>query len=395
MHLPIKSLSYDLLLPRDVRFGWGRRDELPGMISPWCRRVFVVVGSRTLENRGVVDELIDRLVSAGIEAHRLTTCFREPTVEDVDAATLDLLQWGPRDGDAVIGIGGGAALDLAKAVATMATNACGDSVLEFLEGVGSGRTIDTDPLPIVALPTTAGTGSEATKNAVVTGVDPPFKKSLRSPLMVPRAVIVDPELTVSQSEAVTAHSGMDAITQLIESYITRKANPFTKALCLEGLRHAPAALRSVVADPENRWGREIMSQAAFLSGVALANSGLGMAHGVAAALGSVCGVAHGLACATMLPWAMHLNREVAQSAMADIGRLWSDQTLDDETAADHAFQSIQQLRGELKLPNSLSELNVDRDQIEELIPASRGNSMSGNPREISDDELRKLLHNLW
>lgn len=397
MHAPFKSMKYDLLLPRDMRFGWGRRAELPAMISSWCRRAFVVVGSRSLENRGVIDELINRLVSVGIDARRLTTCYREPTVEDVDVATLDLLQWGPRNGDAVIGIGGGAAIDLAKAVAAMATNACGASVIEFLEGVGTGRTLDVPPLPIVALPTTAGTGSEATKNAVITGVDPPFKKSLRSPLMVPCAVIVDPELTVSQSEAVTAHSGMDAITQLIESHLTRKANPVTKALCLEGLRHTPAALRRAVADPENRSGREVMSQAAFLSGVSLANSGLGMAHGVAAALGAVCELPHGLACAVMLPTAMRVNRETAEAGLAEIGRLWTKPTsiLPDREAADHAIQTIDRLIEELRIPRRLSQLGVTLDQIAELALASRGNSMNGNPREISDEELHNLLQAMF
>jgi alcohol dehydrogenase class IV len=215
--------------------------------------------------------------------------------------------------------------------------------------------------------------------------------------MVPSATIVDPQLTVSQPEHVTATSGMDAITQLIESYITRKATPVTKALCLEGLRDAPAALKRVIVEPENRWGREVMSHAAFLSGVALANSGLGMAHGIAAALGAVCGVAHGLACATMLPWAMRHNREVAQAGLADVGRLWAapSTTLSDEVAADFAIQTIDELRLALRLPVSLSELNVRRDQIEELVPASRGNSMNGNPREVSDDQLLQLLHNLW
>ncbi len=389
-------MRYDLLLPRDVRFGWGRRAELGEMIRSWCRRAFVVVGSRTLENLGIIDELVERLISAGIDARRLTTCYREPTVDDVDAATLDLLQWGPREGDAVIGIGGGAAIDLAKAVAVMATNACGASVLEFLEGVGTGRQIDVPSLSIIALPTTAGTGSEATKNAVITGVDPPFKKSLRSPWMVPSAIIIDPQLTCSQPKFVTATSGMDAITQLIESYITRKATPVTKALCLEGLRYAPASLKRLMAEPENRQSREVMSHAAFLSGVALANSGLGLAHGVAAGLGAVCGVAHGLACATMLPWAMRFNREVAQSGLADIGRLWSDRAkvLDDEAAVDFAIHTVDQLLADLRLPTRLSALGVETAQIEELALASRGNSMNGNPRDVSDEELQGLLHDM-
>ncbi len=366
------------------------------MLQGSCLRAFIVVGSRTLENRGIVDELVEGLIAAGIDAKRLTTCYREPTVDDVDAATLDLLEWGPRQGDVVIGVGGGAAIDLAKSVAAMATNGCGASVLEFLEGVGTGRVIDTPPLPNIAIPTTAGTGSEATKNAVITGIDPPFKKSLRSPLMIPRGVIIDPELTCLLPAQVTAASGMDAITQLIESYITRNSQPVTRALCLEGLRHAPEALRKVMAQPEDRWGREAMSHAAFLSGVSLANSGLGLAHGVAAALGASCGVAHGLACAVVLPAAMRANREVAQSQFAEIGRLWanSSTTMDDVAAADLAIQTIDELLATLQIPTRLNALGVDAEQLDEIVRGSRGNSMNGNPREISDEELRELLQSM-
>src|SRR6185312_12563156 len=152
--------------------------------------------------------------------------------------------------------------------------------------------------------TTGGTGSEATKNAVISNYEPSYKKSLRSNLMIPAVVLVDPELSVSVSAATTTWTGMDAITQLIESYVCRFARPIPQALCVDGLRRAWTALPRVVRDGHDREAREAMSQAALLSGLALANSGLGLAHGVAAALGSVARVTHGLACAVMLPVAM-------------------------------------------------------------------------------------------
>ena len=186
-------------------------------------RAFVVLGSRTLAAGGLAGRLANALGGHGVEAVELATISHEPEVADVDEAVRRLAAELVRPGDLLLAVGGGSAIDLAKAVAALATNAEGRSVLDYLEGVGLGLKITAPPLPIVAVPTTAGTGSEATKNAVISSYDPPFKKSLRSDLMVPRAVIVDPELTVSLSPATTAATGMDAITQLIESYISRRA----------------------------------------------------------------------------------------------------------------------------------------------------------------------------
>ena len=261
-------------------------------------------------------------------------------MHDVDSLAEILTHANLADGDFVIGLGGGSAIDLAKATAAMATNRESKTVADYLEGVGRGLKIANPPLPVLAIPTTAGTGSEATKNAVISSdttyhVRPgetsrrpipqaernqPFKKSLRSEQMVPRIVLVDPELTVTTPSTVTAYSGMDAITQLIESYISRRAKPIPRALCLQGLQLAIPALPEAVRDGNaaglaKRWHRR-----RCFPGMALANSGLGLAHGVAAALGAECRVAHGLACAVMLPAAMEANREVSQAELAALGR---------------------------------------------------------------------------
>ena len=170
------------------------------------RRAWIVSGSRTLQKQGTIDELQQHLTKAGVASELLATVTREPEVADVDDTVARLMEAGLREGDFMLGIGGGAGLDTAKAVAALATNRHGDSVRDFLEGVGRGLTIDHDPLPMLAMPTTAGTGTEATKNAVISSYDPPFKKSLRSERMMPDAVLVDPELTVSCPPSVTAHS---------------------------------------------------------------------------------------------------------------------------------------------------------------------------------------------
>ena len=315
------NLNFDLLMPRQIVFGWGRRAELADRAKTVGRRAFLVSGSRTLQSNGCIDEIADALRTANVTVEHLATISREPEVADVDAAVEKLGPLHVRDGDFVIAVGGGSAIDLGKAVAAMAANRDGESVCDYLEGVGRGLQIVNPPLPVIAVPTTAGTGSEATKNAVISSYDPPFKKSLRSDWMVPRIVIVDPELTLSTPRDVTAHSGMDALTQLIESFISRRAKPIPQALCRQGIELALRYLVEAVENPESRPAREAMSYAALLSGIALANSGLGMAHGVAAALGVHCRVPHGLACAVMLPTAIEINRDVRSKEIAEMDEI--------------------------------------------------------------------------
>ncbi len=306
-------LRFDFLANARVLFGWGRRAEAGRLAQTLGQRAFLVTGSRALQRSGALDEIISAVRQAGVELYPLATVTREPEVADVDLAVEALVTQDTGPGDLILAIGGGSALDLAKAVAGMATNRKGNSVADFLEGVGKGLKIEAAPLPVLAVPTTAGTGSEATKNAVISSTNPPYKKSLRSDIMIPRAVLIDPELTVNLPPRVTAHSGMDAITQLIQKLPGRGGpSRFHPTLALDGLeaKAAAAALETAVTNGADRAAREAMAYAAYLSGVALANSGLGFAHGVAAALGIHCGVPHGLACAVMLPTALRVNKEV-------------------------------------------------------------------------------------
>lgn len=400
-------VPYDFFAPNRIVFGWGRRAEIGSLAKSLGSRAFVVSGSRTLETNGTVDELCRSMQSAGLTTERLATQTREPEVTDVDATVERLMSLGVRNGDCVVAIGGGSAIDLAKAVAALATNRCGDSVKDFLEGVGRGLKIDRPPLPVLAMPTTAGTGTEATKNAVISSFDPPFKKSLRSDLMVPKIVLVDPELTLSLPRDVTAHTGMDAITQLIESLISRRAKPIPRALCWQGLELALPAMFELSRDLTNRAAREAMSHAALLSGIALANSGLGFAHGVAASLGVHAKVPHGLACAVMLPSALQINLDIARADLAQLGRQcchWLraehglpslDVQSSDDAATRHFQLVIRTLNERLGVPQRLSELGVTREQLPALAKGSRGNSMDGNPREVSDQELLATLERAW
>jgi alcohol dehydrogenase class IV len=373
-------------------FGWGRRAEIGNVAADLGRRAFLVLGSRTLDTNGTVDEIRERLASAGISPIILGNISREPEVSDVDRLTHELCAHNPGPGDLVLALGGGSAIDLGKAVAAMATNRQSESVADYLEGVGKGLMITHPPLPVLAIPTTAGTGSEATKNAVISSYDPPFKKSLRNNQMVPRAVLIDPELSTSVPPQTTAYTGMDAITQLIESYISCRAKPIPRALALAGLQVALPAIEEAVHDGHSRPARTAMAHAALLSGIALANSGLGMAHGVAAALGVHCRVPHGLACAVMLPAALTANREVSRADLAALGRATLGRPFSYDTlAAEALIERIEQICRSISIPRRLGEIGVRAEQIPALVKSSQGNSMSGNPLAIDDQELAGIL----
>lgn len=394
------AIQFDLRLPRRIVFGWGERRQLGELGKSLGQRAFLISGSRTLQSLPVWEEMMNTLSAAGVTVEPVATSSSEPTIEDVDLAAGIVRQLGPRPGDFVLAIGGGAAIDLAKAVAAMATTGSRDSVRNYLEGIGTGQTLQADPLPVLAVPTTSGTGSEATKNAVISCNDPPCKKSLRSEKLLPAIVLVDPELTVSLPPEQTASSGMDAITQLIESYFTRKAQPVTDAWCDMGLKLALGSLLRAYHSPQDRRAREEMAAAALLSGMALANSGLGLAHGVAAALGAICQVPHGLACAVMLPIALEANQPVIAEKAEELKIFWrllkTTDGISPETPAIEVLQlQISTFCKMLKIPSRLRDLGVTREQIPLLVSGSRGNSMSGNPRELTDDELTALLEKHW
>jgi alcohol dehydrogenase class IV len=260
---------------------------------------------------------------------------------------------------------------------------------DYLEGVGTGRTLRADPLPCLAVPTTAGTGTEATKNAVIASQREGFKKSLRDTRMVPNVALIDPQLTVDLPPALTAATGLDALTQLIEAFTTRKAQPITDALALQGL-DAVRALRTAYLDGHDHPAREAMSLAAYLSGVCLANAGLGAAHGIAAALGSVAPVGHGLACALALPWVMAANLPVAADRYARVAAILIE--IADPVAAIHY---VWHLLEELHIPRAadipaLKDALAD-DRLPALAARCHGNSLSGNPQPLDDDDLIRIL----
>lgn len=390
------NFSYDFFAPQRIVFGWGRRREVGTLGRTLGRRAMIISGLPAEIAPKILGEIRESLGAQNVDSLLLETILHEPEVHDVDRVAMELRGYSVGSGDFLLGIGGGAAIDLAKAAAAMATNRQSRTVADYLENVGRDLKIVEPPLPVLAMPATAGTGAEATRNAVISSYDPPFKKSLRDERILPRIALVDPELTVTVPPSVTAASGMDAITQLIESYISRKAQPIPQALSVQGLKLALPAIAEAVENGSSRLARERMAHAAMLSGLALANSGLGLAHGVAPALGIHCRVPHGLACAVMLPAALRVNREVREAELAELARqvLGLGGNVPAAEAVEVFILEIETLCRKVGVPKRLSEVGVQRDQIPRLVKSSRGASMSGNPRELSDKELTQLLEEM-
>ena len=390
------EVNFELTFPRQVVFGSGRVAELGGLIAAFAQRAFVLTGSRALERTGQLGRILERLTEAGVVAVVIDCQTREPQVEDVNRCAERIAGHGPGAGDCLLAVGGGSAIDLAKGVAARLAHPEAGDIVEFLEGVGTGRRLTRETLPLVAVPTTAGTGAEATRNAVLSSLSPPFKKSLRSEKLLPRLVVVVPELTLWLPATVTATTGLDAITQLVESYVSCRATPITRSLVATGLPGAVPALSRAYREPGHLPSRETLARAALLSGMALANSGLGLAHGVAAALGIEAGVPHGLACAVLLPVAMRFNLPHRPEDFAQLGEWLSGRGHESPSAAAEAgVQAVESLLSELGIPRRLRELGVARERLPELARQSRGNSLSGNPVPVEPDVLLRVLEEVW
>jgi alcohol dehydrogenase class IV len=292
-------------------------------------------------------------------------------------------------------MGGGSALDAAKAIAAMLNNP--GTLLDYLEVVGRGQTLPNPGAPFVAIPTTAGTGSEVTRNAVLMAPEHRVKVSLRSPYMLARAAIVDPELTIDLPPAMTASTGLDALTQLIEPYVCSRANPMTDGLCLEGMTRAARWLPIAFQDGKNASAREHMSVASLFGGLALANAGLGAAHGFAGPIGGMFPAPHGAVCAALLPQVMDVNVRAleARSPKSESLRRYDTVARIVTGHADAKAQSgvewVRKLVCELGIP-PLRSYGIDQSHVAELVSkAAQASSMKANPIALTDAELREIL----
>lgn len=388
-YLAIEAIrEAELKAPKTMVFGSHKLQELGELALPYARRekAFVVMGARSAQKTGLGDRLRSILTRYAIEMTPCAGVIREPTVQMIDDAAELARDIQPK---IVIGAGGGSVIDCAKAVAALAVNK--GSVEDYLEGVGHGYQLETQPLPMVAIPTTAGTGAEMTKNAVVCSLEKGYKKSMRDEWMIPDIALMDPELSLHIPSHITAAGGMDAITQLIESCITNKKQPAVTDLCHEGLRNAQLALSVAYEDPGNLMARERLALVSMISGVCLANSGLAMAHGVAAALGALQDVPHGLACGILLPHTLKYNRDACRDELACALAAFQNQIEPTDSTIDDGIAAIESLGRWLQIPPDLKYLGLSDDEVHKLAKESMGSSMSGNPVEMTPDMIYDFL----
>jgi len=386
--------SFSFASTPHIHFGTGQRALLLDLIHDYGHKVVLVTGGASFDDSALCQALWDDL-DANFDVRRVRVSG-EPSPQWVDAAVAQFYDLAP---DCVVAIGGGSAVDAAKAIAGLLPS--GDSVMEYLEGVGRGKVFAGHTTPFIALPTTAGTGGETSKNAVLSVIgEHGYKKSFRDVSLVPRHIILDSELTMSCSKAVTAACGMDAFTQLLESYVAKKSNPMTDALAYSGLQSIADCLLKAVDDADDVQARAGMLYASSISGLTLANAGLGSVHGLASPLGAFFPIPHGVVCGALLFEATRINieammtRNANNSALkkyANVGRMMTGRhELDDDKARSALLILLNDWSKRLDMPK-LSNYGVKQGDISRLIEHISGGSMSGNPIVLTDDEIRQLI----
>jgi len=369
-------MSSPFRIPGRVVTGWGSFEELGDACAPLGRRALVVTGRTAMKKAGITDRAVALLKAAGLAAEVFDGCEPEP-----DVATVDVAREAARaaKADLVIGLGGGSAMDLAKAVAGLAGESA--PTTEFHQG----REVAAAGLPFVAVPTTSGTGSEATINSVISDRARKVKASIRAASFMARVALVDPELTVPCPAEVTAHAGLDALSQAVESYVSVHATAITEALSLRAAAELAAAVEQAVASPADRVARTRAAMGSLMAGMALGNARLGVIHGIVHPLGVRYGIPHGLACGVFLPTALEYNREAAGAKYAALADVFGT-------------DPVEFTRGLLRrvgVTESFKAFGVRVDDFDTIADESlRSGSLKANPRKVTRDDVVAMLRRL-
>jgi alcohol dehydrogenase class IV len=379
-------MSFEFAAPTRIIFGEGRVDDAAKLAAGMGSRALVVEGR---SGRG--ERLVHQLREQGIPTATLRVSS-EPTVSLVEQGTADARR---ERCDVVLALGGGSVIDTGKAIAVLLTNDA--PVRDYLEVVGKGRPLANRGAPFVAIPTTAGTGAEVTRNAVLMAEEEGVKVSLRSALMLPTVALIDPVLTYSLPPAITATTGLDALTQCIDPFVSPNASPLSDAVAREGIRRAAGALRRAYRDGADVDARRDMAVASLCGGLALANAKLGAVHGFAAPLGGMFPIPHGVACARLLPSVAEINvralraRTPASPALDRYDEVARVVTGKRSARAEDAARWLRDLVEDLGVPK-LSAYGVSDEDVSRVVDTARqASSMQGNPIRLTDDELEEAL----
>jgi alcohol dehydrogenase class IV len=383
----VDAMQFEFSTAHRIVFGPGVAERIPDLAAGYGTRAFLIVGATPAR----FGRITVQIASRGIACE----CFRvagEPTTEMVRVAVAAARRVAAQ---VVVAIGGGSVLDTGKAVAALLANE--GELTDYLEVVGKGQSLRNPAAPCIAVPTTAGTGAEVTYNAVLSVPPQHVKVSLRSPLLLPRWAVVDPLLTLSLPPALTAGTGLDALTQLIEAFVSNKANPLTDGVCREGLRRAARSLRRAFEKGDDLEARQDMAVASLFSGIALANARLGAVHGFAGPLGGMTNAPHGVICGKLLPYVMQANvralrkrvpNSPALSRFDEVAQILTANTTAD---ASDAVTWIEDLCVLFALPGLRRYGLAEADFPVLVEKARKASSMKGNPVELHDDELLHIL----
>jgi alcohol dehydrogenase class IV len=369
-----------------IIFGRGTLKEVPMLAVQMGSRPLVVTGKNTERAAALLD-----FIKASSMKPFTFGITGEPTIEMI----LEGVQLARKEVcDVVIGIGGGSVIDGAKAIAALITNS-GD-IMDYLEVIGLGQPLTRASAPCIAIPTTAGTGAEVTRNSVLASTEHSVKVSLRSPTMLPDLAVIDPELTYSMPSSLTAATGLDALTQNLEPFVSLQSNPLTDSLCREGLKRIASSLRRAFENGMDTAAREDMAIASLFGGLALANSKLGAVHGFAGTIGAMFSIPHGVICACLLPPVMEVNVKTLQQKGAleylsrydEVARLLTGKP---DAGATNGIDWIHDLCNELNVA-PLFEFGITEAHFPKMITgAKKASSMKGNPIELTDEELTEIL----
>jgi alcohol dehydrogenase class IV len=382
-------MRFEFATASRIVFGPGTLGEVASQAVEMGRRPLVVTG----RNNDRATPLMQALEKRGMEITRFQV-LAEPAIETALAVVQKARQAAC---DMVIGMGGGSVIDTGKVAAALITNS--GQLMDYLEIIGNAQPLERASAPYIAIPTTAGTGSEVTRNSVLGSPEHRVKVSMRSPFMLPHLAVVDPELTVSLPPFITASTGLDALTQLMEAFVSSQANAMTDGICREGLLRAAESLQRVYENGNDRQARENMCLASLFSGFALANAKLGAVHGIAGPLGGMISGAHGAICAGLLPYVMQMNikalqeREADSAALERYNELACILTQRSNASVKDSIAWVKNLCQTLQV-ESLAHLGLNKADLPAVAAKSQiSSSMQGNPIRLTADELMEILQN--
>ena len=381
------GVNFEYATSTRIIFENGSFKKVPVLIKELGSKVFIVTG----KNQKLVNQLSEWLTAINIQ-FELFSIYSEPITTDIEIGTELARKTGC---SVVVGIGGGSVIDSAKAIAALAPNK--GELTDYLEVIGKGRKLEEAPLPFIAIPTTAGTGAEVTKNSVIKSTEHNVKVSLRSDLLYPKLAVIDPVLTLTMPPALTASTGVDALTHLLETFVSIQSNSFIDMFCREGMKRISAFLEIAFLDGNNLEARENMAMAGMLGGLALANVKLGAVHGFAGPLGGMFPIPHGAICACLLPAVMEINIATLKdknqhSQLLKYNEVAQILTGYNTAVAGDGVVRVKELVKKLQIP-TLSDFHLSTDSFPELIEkAKNSSSMKGNPVELDNEQLQEILH---